>query len=116
MSVSQIGYGAGTRDTPHTPNVLRIVIGERTSASIAGVERAAEHVLKIECEIDDMNPQLFAPASDRLFQAGALDVFLTPVLMMVFGIASAGGAALFLLIVGLAVAGSRRERLNPPTR
>ena len=36
-------------------------------------------VLKIECEIDDMNPQLFAPASDRLFEAGALDVFLTAV-------------------------------------
>ncbi|HVW06386.1 MAG TPA: LarC family nickel insertion protein, partial [Vicinamibacterales bacterium] len=81
MSVSQIGYGAGTRDTPHTPNVLRVVIGERTSARIAAVDRADERVLKIECEIDDMNPQLFAPASDRLFQAGALDVFLTPVLM-----------------------------------
>jgi uncharacterized protein (TIGR00299 family) protein len=79
MSVSQIGYGAGTRDTPHTPNVLRVVIGERTDAP-AG-DRPVERVLKIECEIDDMNPQLFPPASERLFQAGALDVFLTPVLM-----------------------------------
>jgi uncharacterized protein (TIGR00299 family) protein len=79
MSVSTIGYGAGTRDTPHTPNVLRVVIGERTTASTG--DRGAERVLKIECEIDDMSPQLFAPASDRLFQAGALDVFLTPVLM-----------------------------------
>ncbi len=79
MSVSQIGYGAGTRDMPQTPNVLRVVIGERTGVSARS--SGAESVLKIECEIDDMNPQLFAPASDRLFQAGALDVFLTPVLM-----------------------------------
>jgi uncharacterized protein (TIGR00299 family) protein len=79
MSVSRIGYGAGTRDMPETPNVVRVVIGERTDTPAGN--RPAESVLKIECEIDDMNPQLFPPASDRLFQAGALDVFLTPVLM-----------------------------------
>src|SRR5204863_8665929 len=38
-------------------------------------------VLKIECEIDDMNPQLYGPVSERLVAAGALDVFLTPVYM-----------------------------------
>ena len=38
-------------------------------------------MLKVECEIDDMSPQLFGPVSDRLFAAGALDVFLTPVFM-----------------------------------
>ncbi len=60
------------------PNVVRVADwraddGARTST--------ADSVLKIECEIDDMNPQWFAPATDRLFDAGALDVFLTPVLM-----------------------------------
>jgi uncharacterized protein (DUF111 family) len=38
-------------------------------------------VVQIECEIDDMNPQLFGPVTDRLFDAGALDVFLTAVQM-----------------------------------
>ena len=79
MSVEKIGYGAGTRDFEKVPNVLRVVIGERTTAS---QETAGERsVLKIECEIDDMSPQLFGPVSDALFAAGVLDVFLTPVFM-----------------------------------
>ncbi len=80
MSVEKIGYGAGTRDFERVPNVLRVVIGERTAR--ASSQRSDErHVLKIECEIDDMSPQLFGPVSDALFAAGALDVFLTPVFM-----------------------------------
>jgi uncharacterized protein (TIGR00299 family) protein len=77
MRVNRIGYGAGTRDLGKTPNVLRVVIGERaeTAAPPAGT------VVQIECEIDDMNPQLYGPVMDRLFAAGALDVFLTPVQM-----------------------------------
>jgi hypothetical protein len=74
MTIDRIGYGAGARDFPTVPNVVRVLIGERTGAK-------NDSVLKIECEIDDMNPQWFAPASDRLFKAGALDVFLTSVLM-----------------------------------
>jgi uncharacterized protein (DUF111 family) len=57
-----------------------VMIGERTWVS-APPEATPETVVKIECEIDDMNPQWFGPASDRLFDAGALDVFLTPVIM-----------------------------------
>ena len=80
MSVEKIGYGAGTRDFERVPNVLRVVIGERTEhAGSPGVDD--RNVLKIECEIDDMSPQLFGPVSDALFAAGALDVFLTPVFM-----------------------------------
>ncbi len=79
MTVERVGYGAGTRDTPASPNVLRIVIGERMASG--GREATEEAVVSIETEIDDMNPQLFSPATDRLFQAGALDVFLTPVFM-----------------------------------
>ena len=74
MTIDRVGYGAGSRDFPSVPNVVRVLIGERAGAR-------ADSVLKIECEIDDMNPQWFAPASDRLFDAGALDVFLTSVLM-----------------------------------
>jgi hypothetical protein len=77
MRVGRIGYGAGTRDLGATPNVLRVVIGERTGA--AG--QAADTVIQIECEIDDMNPQIFGPVMEQIFAAGAVDVFLTPVQM-----------------------------------
>jgi pyridinium-3,5-bisthiocarboxylic acid mononucleotide nickel chelatase len=76
MTVEHIGYGAGTRDTTPTPNVLRVVIGER-----AAVTAGSSTILKIEAEIDDMNPQLFGPASEQLFAEGAVDVFMTPVFM-----------------------------------
>ncbi len=80
MTVERSGYGAGTRDVARAPNVLRVVIGERTGATSAA-SAGTERVVKIECEIDDMNPQLFGPVSDRLFAAGALDVYLTAVQM-----------------------------------
>lgn len=76
MVIERAGYGAGTRDTPDSPNVVRVVIGERVPNRVP-----AEGVVEINAEIDDMNPQLFGPASERLFEAGALDVFLTPVFM-----------------------------------
>ena len=77
MQMEAIGYGAGDRDPKGTPNVLRIVRGERADASTEPDDR----VVKIECEIDDMNPQLFGPLMDGLLAAGALDVFYTPVQM-----------------------------------
>jgi pyridinium-3,5-bisthiocarboxylic acid mononucleotide nickel chelatase len=75
MSIERIGYGAGARDNPGTPNVLRILIGTETDRP------AAERVTVIECEIDDMNPQLFGAAMERLYAAGALEVFYTAVQM-----------------------------------
>ena len=75
MSIEQIGYGAGDRDMKDTPNVLRVLKGTRAAAG------ANHTVVKIECEIDDMNPQLFGPLIDALLAAGALDVFYTPVQM-----------------------------------
>ncbi|PYM25547.1 MAG: nickel pincer cofactor biosynthesis protein LarC [Candidatus Rokuibacteriota bacterium] len=75
MTVERVGYGAGTRDLPGTPNVLRVFAG-----STAG-EGASETVAQVETTIDDMSPQLYEPLMERLFEAGALDVFLTPVIM-----------------------------------
>jgi len=75
MTVERVGYGAGTRDLPDTPNILRVFVGE-----IAG-GGATETVAQVETTIDDMSPQLYEPLMDRLFEAGALDVFLTPVIM-----------------------------------
>jgi hypothetical protein len=80
MTVAAIGYGAGTKDFQSRPNVVRIVIGERTSAEVAASD-SGEVVTKIECEIDDMSPQLFGAVTEGLLAAGALDVFLTAVQM-----------------------------------
>ena len=76
LTVDTVGYGAGTVDLPDTPNVLRCFLGE-TTASEAGDET----VLEIETTIDDMSPQLYEPLIERLFGAGALDVYLQPVIM-----------------------------------
>ena len=75
MRVRKVGYGAGTRDFKDTPNVLRVLLGDADR----GVE--AQTIVVIECEIDDMNPQIFGVLMDRLLGAGALDVFYTPVQM-----------------------------------
>jgi hypothetical protein len=75
MAVEQVGYGAGERDHPEVPNVLRVLIGRASDGP------GAERVVVIECEIDDMNPQLFGVAMDRLYGAGALEVFYVPVQM-----------------------------------
>jgi hypothetical protein len=77
MQVRQVGYGAGSRDLP-LPNLLRVSIGE-TTEEVEGYEE--DVVTVIETNIDDMNPQLFEHVMDRLFDAGALDVFLTPIQM-----------------------------------
>lgn len=75
MRVERIGYGAGDKDFKGHPNVLRVLVGD------AEVSASVEPIVTLECEIDDMNPQLFGPLMDHLYAAGALDVFYTPVQM-----------------------------------
>ena len=75
MNIERVGYGAGERDDPTTPNVLRVLIGR------AAADVQAERVTVIECEIDDMNPQIFGVVMDQLYAAGALEVFYVPVQM-----------------------------------
>jgi pyridinium-3,5-bisthiocarboxylic acid mononucleotide nickel chelatase len=75
MRVDRVGYGAGDRDLDGTPNVLRLVVGEAAAAA------SAMRVAVVECEIDDMNPQIFGALMDRLYAAGALEVFYAPVHM-----------------------------------
>jgi uncharacterized protein (TIGR00299 family) protein len=75
MVVERVGYGAGDRDPRETPNVLRVLIGE------AAERPERERVVVIECEIDDMNPQIFGVVMDRLYASGALEVFYVPVQM-----------------------------------
>ena len=75
MSIEKVGYGAGDRDSPSTPNVLRILVGR------SAADQPGDRVTVIECEIDDMNPQIYSVAMDRLYAAGALEVFFVPVQM-----------------------------------
>ena len=79
MRVTRVGYGAGDRDLPDTPNVVRVFIGESDATSAAA--GPAMRVVVLACEIDDMNPQIFGAVMDRLYTAGALEVFYQPVQM-----------------------------------
>lgn len=71
---SRVGYGFGTRELPW-PNALRLFLSERSQ----GVSESGE--LLLETNIDDMNPQAFEPLIERLYGAGALEVWMTPVIM-----------------------------------
>ena len=75
MSIEHVGYGAGEHDDPTTPNVLRVLIGRAATGA------KSERVTVVECEIDDMNPQIFGVVMDQLYAAGALEVFYVPVQM-----------------------------------
>src|SRR5262249_51054398 len=59
MSIERIGYGAGDQDFPDFPNVLRVFVGTTAAAA------AAERIVVLECEIDDMNPQIYGVLMDR---------------------------------------------------
>ncbi len=77
LRIISTGYGAGTRDL-RKPNVLRIIVGEM----IARPEEAEEdEVVIIDTNIDDMNPEFYGYVMEKLFDAGAIDVWITPVYM-----------------------------------
>ena len=79
MRVERIGYGAGTRDPKDYPNVLRVLVGDLVGDSAA--PSPSDRITVVECEIDDMNPQIFGVLMDRLYDAGAVEVFYTAVQM-----------------------------------
>jgi len=75
MRIAATGYGAGDKDFPEHANVLRVLTGETS-----GAEEATE-VAVLETNIDDSSPQVLGYAMERLFEAGALDVTIEPLLM-----------------------------------
>jgi hypothetical protein len=75
-----IGYGAGSRNPSHFPNVLRLSIGEAVSG-IGDETIARENVAVLECAIDDLSPQIVAHAIQLALEHGALDAMSTSVLM-----------------------------------
>jgi uncharacterized protein (TIGR00299 family) protein len=78
MRVDAVGYGAGSKDLPGRANVLRAVLGESE-----GREAGASHgeVVVLEANLDDLDPRCVPALMDALFEAGALDVWNTPVQM-----------------------------------
>jgi uncharacterized protein (TIGR00299 family) protein len=79
MKIEQSAYGAGSRDFPGHPNVLRIVIGEALPA--IATKTKSETISVLEANLDDLNPQVFGYVMDRLLEEGVLDVFGMPVQM-----------------------------------
>ena len=77
MVIDRIGYGAGSREYKGHPNVLRALLGGEWPQ----VAAAEGDVMVIECTIDDMNPQGYGYLMERLFDAGAREVFYAPVQM-----------------------------------
>lgn len=75
MQVERIGYGAGTKDLPEAPNLLRLFLSTDEPDTIR------DTITILEANIDDMNPEVYPYVMERLFTAGALDVSLTPVFM-----------------------------------
>lgn len=74
MTVEAVGYGAGDMDL-ETPNVLRLFVGRAADSG------GRETIMQVETTVDDMQPQLWEAVMERLFESGALDVYLTPVVM-----------------------------------
>jgi uncharacterized protein (TIGR00299 family) protein len=76
LRIERVGYGAGQRSLRDRPNVLRVVLGEATATPVE-----EEEIIVIETNIDDYNPELYEYVFERLLEAGARDVYLTPVQM-----------------------------------
>ena len=80
MKIEKSGYGAGTRDFPGHPNVVRLTVGETASNALAA-KTASETITVLEANLDDLNPQVFGYVMERLLEEGALDAFGMPVQM-----------------------------------
>jgi len=86
MKIVRAGYGAGTREFPQHPNLLRLTIGESVAAAANTTTATSpatsnDSIMVLEANLDDLSPQVLAYAMERLLAAGALDVFSIPVQM-----------------------------------
>src|SRR5712692_6699912 len=79
IKIEKTGYGAGRRDFPGHPNVLRLTIGESQAEVVGNI--SSETISVLEANLDDLNPQVFGYVVDRLLEEGALDTFALPVQM-----------------------------------
>jgi hypothetical protein len=75
MSIEAVGYGAGTRNLPDRPNLLRAILGSEARPWVQ------DEMTIVETNIDDSRPEIYDYVMERLFEAGARDVWLTPIQM-----------------------------------
>ena len=102
MTIEKTGYGAGKKDFKGAANVLRVFLGNSGPAERSVKEDDRLNI--IETNIDDMNPQVAGYLMERLFGAGALEVYFTPVQM------KKGRPG--VLLTTLATDGSKNELLD----
>jgi pyridinium-3,5-bisthiocarboxylic acid mononucleotide nickel chelatase len=76
VRIEKTAYGVGQKEHHEIPNLLRVFLGETIVSSGSGHD-----ALLLECNIDDMNPEFFEYISERLFKAGASDVFFSNIIM-----------------------------------
>jgi len=77
ITIDRIGYGAGTRDVPGSANVLRLIVGQAPSDSLD----TPSDVCMVETNLDDESPEVIGYCVSKLWDAGALDVYTTPIQM-----------------------------------
>ncbi len=73
--IMKTGYGVGQKDDPAVPNLLRVFLGETEA------KKSGHDAVVLECNIDDMNPEFFEYISEKLFGAGASDVYISNIIM-----------------------------------
>jgi hypothetical protein len=78
FKIDKVAYGIGQRDVSEVPNVLRVFLSETHTEQKPSSPHEA---IMLECNIDDMNPEWYDHLFEKLFEAGAMDVFLTPIIM-----------------------------------
>jgi uncharacterized protein (TIGR00299 family) protein len=76
IKIKKTAYGVGQKENESVPNLLRVFLGETTGNTASGHD-----ALQLECNIDDMNPEFFEYISDKLFKAGASDVYFSNIIM-----------------------------------
>ena len=81
MQVGRIGYGAGNKNIPDRPNLLRLLIGNALSSTTKPAQRNSDQVVVLECNLDDIPGEQIGFAIECLWKAGALDVFTSSIQM-----------------------------------
>ncbi|HOD74326.1 MAG TPA: DUF111 family protein, partial [Candidatus Bipolaricaulis anaerobius] len=81
MRVDRVGYGAGTREHPRLPNLVRLWTGEAEDPAAEEPLAPGGSVVVLETQLDDMDPRFLSALAERLLREGALDVYRTPILM-----------------------------------
>lgn len=79
MTITAVGYGAGSKDFCEQPNMLRLMVG--TADGVVDRSTTQDQLWQVETNLDDVPPELIGYAFERLFEAGAVDVYTQPILM-----------------------------------